>query len=353
MSYSKKISMLVSKDKKFQRYDYTNKESELQKVVEEYADDIFGQYTFFFPKKKLKSSKFNVGAIPDGFLLDLSDPDNPIFYVIEVELKSHKLSHIAPQILRLAISYKESKPQLKRIVKETIRSDSKLEKKIDNRIKESRKFKHLDELLDEAMDKDIPNMVVPIDEVEKSLNEIPKYITIPVIYIPIETYKNPETGEMNHVFRHTLYAIEEETRPTEVGTFYRFLIDKVKIVNIPRSEFDRKHSISKHAQGYTFIRDEKNEPTGIVFWWFKNRLEKHIKEDITQDKKTWAGTARPVDPSSFKLGMDVYIGETFWDKDTHKKTDNPKYRIHGKLEEIYLVSGGKETKIFPLESASK
>jgi hypothetical protein len=68
------------------------------------------------------------------------------------------------------------------------------------------------------------------------------------------------------------------------------------------------------------------------------------------DKKTWAETARPVDPTSYIIDMDVYIGETLWDGDTGEKVDDPKYRIKGKLKEIYRIDGGKETKIFPLVS---
>jgi hypothetical protein len=333
------------KDKKYFFVSY-DEEPELQKIVEEIALDLFGEHSFIFPKSKLMSKKAELGTIPDGFILDISDPDNPILYVLEVELRSHGLEHIATQILKFAISYRESRPKLNVFLKEIIRADSNLEKKIEDRLTESKKFKYLDQLIDSAMDEDIPTVIVPIDGLDESLKQVQNYINVPIRYLPIETYINRETGETVHRFK-PLYQEEEAAIPTEVGTFYRFLLDDVEIIDIPRSKFDEEHNISKHTQGYTFIRDANGEPTGVVFWWYRNRMERHIKEDVTADKKTWAGTARPVDPTSYKIDMDVYIGETIWDGDTGEKVDDPKYRIKGKLKEIYRIDGEKKTKIFP------
>jgi hypothetical protein len=338
----------VSKDKKYFFNSY-NEEPELEKVVVEIATDLFGEHSFIFPRSKLTSKKAELGTIPDGFLLDLSDPDNPILYVLEVELRSHGLEHIATQVLKFAISYRESKPKLNVFLKEIIRADSNLEKKIADRLKESKKFRYLDQLIDSAMDEDIPTVIIPIDGLDESLTQVQDYISVPIRYLPIETYVNPETGETLHHFK-PLYQVEEAAKPTEAGTFYQFLLDDVEIIDISRSKFDEEHGISKHAQGYTFVRDVNGEPVGVVFWWYRNRVERHIKEDVTIDKKTWAGTARPVDPSSYKIDMDVYIGETIWDGDTGEKVDDPKYRIKGKLKEIYRVDGEKKTKIFPLPS---
>ncbi|PUA34283.1 MAG: hypothetical protein B9J98_00065 [Candidatus Terraquivivens tikiterensis] len=90
----------------------------------EIAPDLFGEHSFVFPKSKLTSRKAELGSISDGFLLDLSDPDNPILYVLEVELRSHGLEHIATQVLKFAISYKESKSKLNVFFKEIIRVDA-------------------------------------------------------------------------------------------------------------------------------------------------------------------------------------------------------------------------------------
>ena len=336
------------KDTKFISYSY-NEELELEKVVLEYATDLFGENSIIFPKSKLSSKKAELGTIPDGFLLDVSDPDNPILYVLEVELKRHGMEHIATQILKFAIAYKESKPRLNRLFKDIIRADSGLEKKIEGRLKESRKFKHLDQLIDFAMDKEVPFVIVPIDGLDPSLSKVPDYLTATITYLPIQTFIDPETQEKAHQFK-PLYEVEESAQPAEVGTYYEFLLDNAEIINMPRLKFDEEHSVNKYTRGYTFIRDANGEPNGVLFWWYRSHVEKHIKENITPDKKTWAGTARPVDPESYKVDMDVFIGETILDRDLGQRNDDPKYRIKGKLQEIYRVDGDKKTKIFPISS---
>ena len=338
--------MLRFKNKKYVSYSY-NKESELEKVVYDYASDLFGEHCLIFPKSKLKSKKAKLGTIPDGFVLDISDPDYPILYLLEVELKRHGIEHIATQILKFAISYKESKAKLSKFLKDIIRANPEQDKKIKERLKESKSFKYLDQLIDFAMDKDIPFVLVPIDDLDASLSKVPDYLTTSITYLPIKTFIDLDTQEKAHQFK-PLYEIEESARPTEVGTVYRFLLDDVEIINKPRSEFDKEHGVSKYVQGYTFIRDANGEPNGVLFWAYRNRLERLIKEDITTDQTTWAGTARPVDPSSYKIDMDVYIGETMWDKDVGEKTDDPRYRIKGKLKEIYRVDGDKKKRIFPV-----
>jgi len=344
--------MLVSKDKKYFAYSYEGKEQELLQVVEEKATEIFGEYSFFIPKKKLYSNKSKLGSIPDGFLLDLSDPDNPTLYVVEVELKGHGLEHIATQILKFAISYRETKPKLNRFILDLIRSDKTIKKEVENRLKESQKYDYLDQLIDAAMDDDVATVIVPIDGIEESLKEVQKYISVPITYISIKSYVNTESGEVFHQFT-PLYQEEEAAKIPPVGTYYYFLIENVELINIPRSQFDEENNISKHAQGYTFVRDKTGKSTGVIFWWYKSRAERHIKEEVTEDKKSWAATRRPVDPESYEIGMDVYMGETFWDGDTGRKIDDPRYIIKGQLKEIYRVDGDKKTRIFPIEFEEK
>ena len=342
--------MMVSKDKTYSLYSYEGKEHELQNVVEERATEIFGPNSFYISKRKLMSKKMEIETVPDGFVLDVSDPENPIFHLVEIELKTHGLEHIATQILKFAISYGESKSKLIRVIKESIRADSELQKKIEERLKDSRQFKHLDQLLDKATDEDTPNVLVPIDGLEPSLKEVQKYIRVPINYLPIQTYIETESGERIHQFTPLgAYQEEDAARKTEVGTWYDFLLTNSELINTPRPKFDSEHNISKQAQGYTFIRDQSGEPTGVVFWWYRSRMERHIKEEL-RDGQTRAGTRRPVDPDSYRVGMDVYIGETLWDRDTGQRVEDAKYRIHGKLKEIYRVDGQKRTKIFPTES---
>ena len=137
---------------------------------------------------------------------------------------------------------------------------------------------------------------------------------------------------------------------TEGGPFYRFLLNDVELVDMPRAAFDQKHGISKYAQGYSFLRDNAENPTGVVFWWCRSNLEQHVKKDV-HERQTWAITRKPIDPRSYRNGMTVYVGETLWDTGQH--IEDPKYRIKGKLKEIIRIDGTKVTKLFPIQQPTE
>ncbi len=50
---------------------------------------FFGENTIFIDAKKKIDSKNIDATIPDGFLFDLSYPENPEFYHVEIELAKH------------------------------------------------------------------------------------------------------------------------------------------------------------------------------------------------------------------------------------------------------------------------
>ena len=86
------------------------KEKELERVVVENSERIFGRDTIYFDLKKLISSgkskkRKNLAAIPDGYLLTLSDP--PSLALVEVELLKHDpFDHIAAQLARFNVAVK-------------------------------------------------------------------------------------------------------------------------------------------------------------------------------------------------------------------------------------------------------
>jgi hypothetical protein len=77
-------------------------------LEKEFEDDVFGRSEMLFGKhsilidtKTLLKGKLLGGTIPDGFLFDLSDLNDPQFYLVEVELAKHSFnSHIFPQITK-------------------------------------------------------------------------------------------------------------------------------------------------------------------------------------------------------------------------------------------------------------
>ena len=63
-------------------------------------------------KKKLKG---NIATIPDGYLIDCTEPDSPRLYIIENEIVSHDpFKHIGVQILKFATSFEDAKHDVRR-----------------------------------------------------------------------------------------------------------------------------------------------------------------------------------------------------------------------------------------------
>ncbi len=92
--------MLIFGEKKFIAATFSS-ESELERVVQENAEYIFGPDAFYLPKSLLRTLDGS-GTIPDGFVVDLASRS---WYIIEAELASHSVwNHIAPQIAKQIIA---------------------------------------------------------------------------------------------------------------------------------------------------------------------------------------------------------------------------------------------------------
>jgi len=86
--------MIILGDRKFIGAPFDS-EQEIERVVADNSDYIFGPNSIYLPKKLIHSPE-GFGTVPDGFVVDLA---NKQWFVIEAELSSHSVwGHIAPQI---------------------------------------------------------------------------------------------------------------------------------------------------------------------------------------------------------------------------------------------------------------
>jgi len=76
-------------------------EEDFEDLVRDQSKALFGKDTIFiYTKSKLKGVVLGA-SVPDGFLFDLTDPENPEFYLVEIELQKHDFyKHIFPQITK-------------------------------------------------------------------------------------------------------------------------------------------------------------------------------------------------------------------------------------------------------------
>ena len=88
--------MLIFKNTKFIKSPFDS-EAELEQVVVDNYEYLFGPTSFYLPKAKIKTAD-GVGTIPDGFAIDIGQKK---WYIVEAELMHHSVwNHIAPQVTK-------------------------------------------------------------------------------------------------------------------------------------------------------------------------------------------------------------------------------------------------------------
>lgn len=93
-------NMLIFNDKKFIKSPFDS-EAELEKVIVDNYEYLFGPDSFYLPKTKIKTAD-GAGTIPDGFAIDLGQRK---WYVVEAELGYHDVwNHIAKQVSKQIVA---------------------------------------------------------------------------------------------------------------------------------------------------------------------------------------------------------------------------------------------------------
>ncbi len=147
-----------------------SKEDDFEQLVAENAGTIFGDKAIYInAKQKINTSSLG-GTIPDGFLIDLSDTEDPQFYLVEVELQSHDFfGHIFPQITKFFAFYRDSKQRHKLI--ETMfalfKDDPVLTKKLKDWIETKEMYKFFKDTIDNNQ-----NILIIIDGPKPEFREI-------------------------------------------------------------------------------------------------------------------------------------------------------------------------------------
>ena len=77
---------LYYNQKRFSEKEFS-KEKDLEDLMFKNAKSLFGQACILIEAKKKIDNKALGGTIPDAFLFDLKDPENPEFYLVEVEVE--------------------------------------------------------------------------------------------------------------------------------------------------------------------------------------------------------------------------------------------------------------------------
>ena len=161
--------ILFQNGKKFQEFKY-NLEEDLESEIVKNSKIFFGKDTIYINAKRKIDSKALGGTIPDGFLFNFSDKDEPEFYVVEAELKSHDFfNHIFPQITKFFAFFKNRKSQAELV--EKIFSIISTSPELNNEFKEflggTEIYKSIKDIIENSQ-----NILLIIDDEKDELPEI-------------------------------------------------------------------------------------------------------------------------------------------------------------------------------------
>lgn len=157
--------MIIIDDKKFVSAPFDNEE-ELEQVVINNAEYIFGPDTIMLPKSLIRSAD-GFGTIPDGYAIDFASRK---WFIVEAELGCHSVwGHIAPQVSKQIVAAQQ--PSSRRLLLEAvigrIREDISLKERIEELgIHEIDIRQVLTEIIESQ-----PIVGIPIDHVSADLRD--------------------------------------------------------------------------------------------------------------------------------------------------------------------------------------
>ena len=211
--------MLILGARRFIQASFSSEE-ELEGVVVDNSELIFGPSSIYFPKA-LISTTDGTGTVPDGYVIDLASRR---WYIVEAELSRHSVwSHIAPQVAKqlIAAINPNSRQLLVDLAVESVKDDpALLEKFQEEDIAEIDIRRALDEIL-----RGEPVIGMPIDAVKNDLRDWAQTLKVDVKLWIVRKYVefgNPENiiYEVPEEYRPALDTEEEATRVSKGVAHY-------------------------------------------------------------------------------------------------------------------------------------
>jgi hypothetical protein len=138
--------------------DYES-EAEFEKAVVSLSDAMFGPSTIYVDvKKRMMGSK--IISIPDGYLIDMTEADEPKLFIVENEIVRHDpFKHIGVQMLRFATSFEGVLTDLRNFLMDQIARSPERLKRLQDACSRSSK-RNIDNYLDSAVYGEFRGLVI-------------------------------------------------------------------------------------------------------------------------------------------------------------------------------------------------
>lgn len=209
--------MLWNKNNKYIEIPY-EKESELEEAVNEVKEALFGSSRIYLDDKRKIGKKGGTNNLPDGYLIDLTNSQDPKIFVVENDLSSHQhLKHIAVQILEFSLSFETSKIKVKNIIKKMLYKRATEWKKCEEFAKQNG-YENVDYLLESIIHKKNSfNALLIIDELGEELETVLiSRFKFPVEVITLKRYKN-QNNEVLYDFKPFLNEVTEDSKEVDIS----------------------------------------------------------------------------------------------------------------------------------------
>lgn len=261
--------MLILNDRKFIKTPFDN-EQELEQVVIDNYEYIFGPTSIYLPKTLIKTGD-GIGTIPDGFAIDIASKK---WYIVEAELLHHNVwGHIAPQISKQVIASLQplSKKTIEDLAVDQYQNNETTKEKFDEqKIKEINVRKVLSDILNKE-----PIIGLPIDAISGDLKEWARTLKYNVKLWTITKYvdfndKESIVYEFPEEFKPTLDTEEEQEKEENTGELTRYEVSisdliekgllevgqKLIMEYKPRQGHKRKHEADILEDGSLKVLDQ-------------------------------------------------------------------------------------------------
>lgn len=254
-------------EKSYSQYEF-EREDEFEKLVCRLSDRIFGEQTIYVDIKKRVNGN-EIITIPDGYLIDMTMPEEPHLFVIENEIVSHDpFKHIGIQMLKFVTSFEEDKTAVRNYIMEHISNNPLQLARLEAGCHLS-SSRNIDNYLDSAVYQDFSGIVI-IDEAKPELHKVLGRINANISVLELKAYISDD-GEYCYLY-DTLYEDDEErTSPQPAGEKHADISERQK----------RR---ARKAQSDTIVVPAKEDGFKKEFignnQWFSIRISAAMKERI-------------------------------------------------------------------------
>jgi predicted transport protein len=211
-----------------------DREADFEREIVANSKLFFGTGSIYIDAKKKIETKSLGNSIPDGFLFDLADKDNPEFYLVEAELASHDFfRHIFPQVTKFFGFFKNSKSQADLVEKifTIINNDTDLRREFKKHLGDREIYKFIKDTIERSQ-----NILLIIDGDKKEMPEI------------IETYTDTWGKMVKHILikkfvnnGDTIFTMHPDFENIEFADIENEVLDE--------TEDETAYTVDEHFEG--------------------------------------------------------------------------------------------------------